>query len=77
MVVVPAGSFIMGSPANEAARSKDEGPQHEVTIHQPFAVSKFESTFDEWAACVANGGCDRTIIGHLIWGYSWGAAAGR
>ena len=57
MVVVPAGSFIMGSPANEAMRRSEEGPQHTVTIRQPLAVSKFELTIDEWDACAAHGGC--------------------
>jgi formylglycine-generating enzyme required for sulfatase activity len=57
MVVVPAGSFIMGSPANEAGRGSDEGPQHEVIIGQPFAVGKFEVTVGEWNACQAHGGC--------------------
>ena len=57
MVVVPAGEFTMGSPANEAARRHDEGPQHKVTIRQPFAVGKFEVTFAEWEACVGSGGC--------------------
>jgi formylglycine-generating enzyme required for sulfatase activity len=57
MVVVPAGSFIMGSPANEAGRGIDEGPQRKVIIRQPFAVGKFELTFGEWNACVTHGGC--------------------
>ena len=35
MVVVPAGSFIMGSPANESGRRLDEGPQHAVMIRRP------------------------------------------
>ena len=52
MVVVPAGSFIMGSSANEGER-----PQHDVTIRQPFAVGKFEVTYEDWQACVAHGGC--------------------
>ena len=30
---------------------------HEVTIEYPFAVGKYEVTFAEWDACVANGGC--------------------
>jgi formylglycine-generating enzyme required for sulfatase activity len=63
MVVVPAGSFIMGSPANEAGRRADEGPQHKVTIRQPFAVGKFELTFDEWDTCAAHGGCSSQIFG--------------
>ena len=32
-------------------------PQHRVTIAHPFAVGKFEVTFAEWDACVAQGGC--------------------
>jgi formylglycine-generating enzyme required for sulfatase activity len=57
MVVVPAGSFILGSPANEPERSNDEA-QVGVTIARPFAVGKFAVTFAEWDACVADGGCE-------------------
>ncbi len=41
----------------EAGRSADEGPQHEVRIGKPFAVSKYEVTFAEWDVCVAAGAC--------------------
>jgi formylglycine-generating enzyme required for sulfatase activity len=58
MVVVPAGSFTMASPASEPGHSADEGPQHTVTIARPFAVGRFEVTFDEWDACAADGGCN-------------------
>ena len=57
MVVVPAGSYEMGSPSSEAGRDDDEGPVHQVTIAKPFAVGKYEVTFDEWDACVAAAGC--------------------
>ena len=57
MVVVPAGSFTMGSPESEPQRESYEGPQHRVTIAKPFAVGKFAVTFAEWDACVAGGGC--------------------
>jgi formylglycine-generating enzyme required for sulfatase activity len=57
MVVVPAGSFMMGSPPNELGRFEREGPQHRVAIARPLAVGKFEVMFDEWDACVAAGGC--------------------
>ncbi len=57
MVVVPAGSFTMGSPSSEKGRRVFEGPQHRVTIREPFAVGKYEVTFAEWDACVAAGGC--------------------
>jgi formylglycine-generating enzyme required for sulfatase activity len=53
MVVIPAGEFTMGSPAAEQGAEA----QHRVTIAAPFAVSKFEITFDEWDACIAGGGC--------------------
>ncbi len=57
MVVVPAGSYKMGSPSSEAGRDDDEGPVHQVTIVKPFAVGIYEVTFDEWDACVVAGGC--------------------
>jgi len=56
MVVVPAGSFLMGSPDTEQGRGKDESPQHRVTLAKPFAVGRFAVTFDEWDACVSAGG---------------------
>lgn len=59
MVIIPAGAFMMGSPENEPDRMSTEGPQHEVTIARPFAVSRFEVTFDEWDACVAAAACPR------------------
>ncbi len=34
MVVVPAGSYLMGSPFSEEYRREDEGPQHRVTIRE-------------------------------------------
>ena len=58
MMVVPAGSFMMGSPTSEPGHSVDENPQHAVTIARPFAIGRFEVTFDEWDACVADGGCN-------------------
>jgi hypothetical protein len=49
--------MVMGSPANETGRLENEGPQHRVTFDRPFAVGRFAVTFDEWDACVADGGC--------------------
>ena len=60
MVVVPAGTFTMGSPASEEDRGSNEGPRHSVTIPAPFAVGVYEVTFAEWDACVRAGGCGRT-----------------
>ena len=57
MVVVPAGEFMMGSPADEKDHYGNENPLHRVTIARPLAVSKFEVTFEQWDACVAVGTC--------------------
>jgi len=67
MIVVPAGKFMMGSPESETGRLAREGPQHEVTIAEPFAVSKYEVTWDEWGACVKYGNCPH--ISDSAWGY--------
>lgn len=57
MVTILPGSFMMGSPKDEVRRDSNEGPRHKVTIDYPFEVGKFEVTFSEWGACVADGGC--------------------
>ena len=57
LVVVPSGSFMMGSPENEEGRSNHEGPMHEVRIGYQLAVAVYPVTFDEWDACVSDGGC--------------------
>ena len=59
MVVVPAGTFLMGSPPDEEGREDHrEGPQHAVAIARPFAVGVYEVTVAEWDACAAAGGCE-------------------
>jgi formylglycine-generating enzyme required for sulfatase activity len=68
MVVVPAGSFLMGSPDDEAGRQADEGPRHEVRFAVPFAIGRNEVTFAEWDACVADGGCDGYSPADAGWG---------
>jgi formylglycine-generating enzyme required for sulfatase activity len=61
MVVVPAGSFEMGSPESEPGRFPNEGPRHRVTIAEPFAIAKFTVTFDEWDTCANYGDCEPAI----------------
>ena len=56
MIVVPAGSFMMGCVSGGYCPSAEQ-PVHRVTFAQPFAVGKYEVTFGEWDACVASGGC--------------------
>ena len=49
MVAIPAGKFLMGSPAHEPGRFDSEGPQHVVTL-KAFALGKFDVTSDEFLA---------------------------
>jgi len=57
MVVVPPGSFEMGSPPEEKERRPDEGPQRRVTLAKPFAIGRYEVTFAQWDTCARAGGC--------------------
>ena len=47
MVAINGGEFMMGSPANEAHRSENEGPQTKVKV-SPFWMGKYEVTWDEY-----------------------------
>ena len=59
MVVVPAGSFQMGSPSHETERDRTEGPVHQVRIPEPFAVGVYEVTRGQWNAFVSETGHGR------------------
>ena len=47
MVLIPAGKFVMGSPASEKGRLDDES-QHKVTLTKPFYLGKYEVTQEQW-----------------------------
>lgn len=49
MVEIPSGKFTMGSPASEAKRENDEGPEHSVNVPS-FWIGKFEITQAQWQA---------------------------
>jgi formylglycine-generating enzyme required for sulfatase activity len=63
MVVLPSGSFTMGSPEDETGRLDSEGPQRPVRIGYQFAVGKYEVTVDEYRSFAtqtgrsSSGGC--------------------
>ena len=52
MIPVPGGEFLMGSPASEAGRHKDEGPQVRVKV-PPFWMGKCEVTWGEYRSFMA------------------------
>jgi formylglycine-generating enzyme required for sulfatase activity len=49
---VPAGTFTMGSPSDEADRRADEGPPHEVTLSRPFYLAVHQTTVAQFRAFV-------------------------
>jgi formylglycine-generating enzyme required for sulfatase activity len=71
MLTVPAGTARLGS--HQFAEPSDPGwtiresPFVQVTIARPFALGRFEVTFAEWDACVADGGCS-----HRPGDFGWG-----
>lgn len=65
MVVIPAGTFMMGAPPTEELR-RDNEPYHEVTIARAFAVSKTEVTWDQWESCVRDGDCDGVSVENAL-----------
>ncbi|MCD7049056.1 formylglycine-generating enzyme family protein, partial [Pseudomonas petroselini] len=56
MVVLPAGTFTMGTPEDEVGREPDEGPMHDVTFAKPFAMSRFHITAGEWDSYIRQTG---------------------
>jgi formylglycine-generating enzyme required for sulfatase activity len=45
MVLIPGGTFQMGSPVSEAGRKEDEGPQHKVRVDD-FYLCTTETTLE-------------------------------
>jgi formylglycine-generating enzyme required for sulfatase activity len=48
VVVIKAGSFLMGSPESENDRKENEGPQHRVTLSRGFALGLHEVTVEQF-----------------------------
>jgi formylglycine-generating enzyme required for sulfatase activity len=75
LVLIPAGKFKMGSPANEESRSEDE-EQHEVEITQPFYMGAYEVTQEQYEKVMrhnpsrfnkANGGGPTHPVENVSW----------
>lgn len=70
MVVVPTGTFVMGSPNDEPERDDGEH-QIPVRISRPFAIARFATSFDEWDACAKDtqdNGCNAYLPEDNGWG---------
>jgi len=56
MTWIPAGAFTQGSPTSEPESSNFERPQRQVSV-PAFAIGQTSVTFEQWDACVSDGGC--------------------
>jgi formylglycine-generating enzyme required for sulfatase activity len=81
MVVLPSGGFLMGSIASTGFIGslasfvnglKNEGPQHKVIIAYQLAMGRYPVTFEEWDACIANGGIRYVNKEHRTSDMGWG-----
>jgi formylglycine-generating enzyme required for sulfatase activity len=53
-VLIPAGSFMMGSGEGYGEGYDNETPAHKVTISQPFYLGAHEVTQEQWEAVTGN-----------------------
>ncbi len=60
MVLIPGGTFTMGSPDDEPERSEDEGPQHPVNVPK-FLMGRYPVTQAQWRAVAALPQVERSL----------------
>ena len=68
MVVLPTGSFKMGSPSTETGRYINEGPVRTVTIGKRIAMGRYEVTFDDYNRFTADSSTTQTLPADEGWG---------
>ena len=63
MVTLPAGSYLMGTAEGDrlidprtGKPATNDGPQHRVTLAEPFAIGRYEITVGEFAAFIDDTG---------------------
>jgi formylglycine-generating enzyme required for sulfatase activity len=60
MVLIPGGTFMMGSPDGETGADDDEKPQHEVTVPQ-FFMGRYPITQAQWREVAGYPQVDRQL----------------
>jgi uncharacterized protein (TIGR02996 family) len=69
--LIPAGTFLMGSPEEENYRHDNEGPRHRVTISQPFLLGVFPVTQGQWQALLRTNPSAHTGLDHPVVNVNW------
>lgn len=54
MVLIPAGTFMMGSADDDPLADFGEKPIHKVTLTKPYYMGKYEVTQEQWQAVMGN-----------------------
>ncbi|MEM9669180.1 MAG: formylglycine-generating enzyme family protein [Pseudomonadota bacterium] len=67
MVTLPTGNAALGAGDDDPDTRPNEKPQRPVTFSRLFAIGVHEITFDDYAACVSDGGC-ASLPGNNGWG---------
>lgn len=57
LALISSGRFMMGAASEGSEQQVSVTGTQEVTITAPFAIGRYEITFDEWGQCVGDGGC--------------------
>jgi formylglycine-generating enzyme required for sulfatase activity len=68
MVLIPAGTFTMGSPEDELGRDSDEN-QHRVTLSSAILVGTWEVRQCEWQTVMGYGGSGSAL--HPVTDFTW------
>jgi formylglycine-generating enzyme required for sulfatase activity len=71
LILIPAGTFKMGSPVGEVGRESDEGPQTEVSLSQDFWLGKTEVTQREWEAIMGDNPSSFKAVNRPVETVSW------
>jgi formylglycine-generating enzyme required for sulfatase activity len=58
MIVVPAGSFAMGSPEHEVGRRKSDEARAYGNVCETVRGRPVFVTFEQWDACISDSGCN-------------------
>ena len=75
LTYIPRGDFLMGSPADEANRFNDEGPQHKVYISKSYYMGTTEVTKHEFYTFVSESSY-RTTAENQGWAYTFTTSQG-
>lgn len=74
-VLIPPGSFMMGSSDSDSDAQDNEKPAHEVEIAKPFYLGKHEVTQAQWEAVMGDNPSStkspQNPVGNVSWNDCW------